>query len=149
MNLSRTEIVALASDLDRLTRLLHVSTRPGAKEVDIAGIGPFGAMILLTISDHEPLPIMDLAKLLARDKAQMTRAVQLLERNALVERKGSEADGRVSLVSLTNAGRDLAENFRDLLADVVAAEFAEIDADDVRRFAATLNAVLSNEKPSG
>lgn len=149
MALTRSEIVALATNLDRLTRLLHVSTRPGAKEVDIARIGPFGAMILLTISDHEPLPIMDLAKLLARDKAQMTRAVQLLERNALVERKGSKADGRVSLVRLTDAGRDLAESFRDLLADVVSEEFAEIGADEVRRFAATLNAVLSKEKLSG
>ena len=137
------DLFELACDVDRLTRLLHASTRPKAKVVDHARVGPFGAMVLMTIADHEPLPILNLATLLARDKAQLTRVVQMMERNDLIQRKASEEDGRVSLIELTPIGGELVKEFRQLLADVLEDVCGELDKAEQDQFALIVKKILS------
>lgn len=134
--------LAFARDIGRLTRHLHVSTRPGAKIVDTARIGPFGAMVLMTIQDFEPLQIQHLAKHLGRDKAQMTRAVQMLEKHELILRSDTTEDGRISLVSLSDKGHNLASAFQKLLAEQLLELFASIDEEEQRQFSDTLRKVL-------
>ncbi|MEM7325076.1 MAG: MarR family transcriptional regulator [Actinomycetota bacterium] len=138
MTPAERDVLALALDLDRLMRVLHCSTRQRAEVVDQARIGPFGAMTLMTIADLEPLPIQGLAKQLARDKAQITRTVKLLEETGLVERSRSDSDGRVWLVRLTDEGREHVAGFQAFLADTVNGLTSGLDATERRQFSAIL-----------
>ncbi|MEM7271987.1 MAG: MarR family transcriptional regulator [Actinomycetota bacterium] len=137
-------VLALALDLDRLMRLLHCSTRHRAEVVDRARIGPFGAMALLTIADREPVPVQALAGHLARDKAQITRTVKLLEETGLIRRSRSSTDGRVWLISLTEDGREHVAGFRQLLADVVTGLTGGLDEGERRQFSAVLAKMLAS-----
>lgn len=100
-------------------RRLHAEMHPRALAVDAQRIGPLGGMILMTIEEHEPVPAQRVATLLARDKGQMARTLQMLERKGFVTRQPSAEDGRVSLVSLTETGRDQVKSFQNALAETV------------------------------
>lgn len=149
MTPAERDVLALALDLDRLMRVLHCTTRQRAEVVDRARIGPFGAMTLMTIADQEPLPIQGLARRLARDKAQVTRTVKLLEETGLIERSRSASDGRVWLVSLTDEGRDHVAGFQELLAEVVDGLTGGLDDVERRQFSAILAKMLSSSGSGG
>lgn len=136
------ELRELAADVERFMRLVHVSTRPRAKAVDEAGVGPFGGAILMTVADFEPLPVTSLARRLGKDKAQMTRAVQMLEERGLIQRARSAEDGRVSLVSLTDVGRSHVDDFRGAVAGSLAALLSGLDEDEGERFARLFRKVV-------
>lgn len=143
MAINHDDLLPFAIDVDRFTRLLHISTRPKAQVIDTARIGPYGAMVLMTIADNEPLPVLELAKHLERDKAQMTRSVQLLERNGLAKRTPSTEDGRVSLIQLTEAGHALALAFRELVAEVLEEKCSGLDTAELEQFSRTLRKILA------
>ncbi len=146
---AESDALALARDLDRLMRVLQCATRQRAEVVDRARIGPFGAMTLMTIADEEPLPIQGLARGLARDKAQITRTVKLLEEAGLVRRSRSPSDGRVWLVGLTGDGREHVAGFRELLADVVEGLTGGLDDAERRQFSAILAKMLASSSLEG
>ena len=126
-------------------RRIHVDLRPKAMRVDDANVGPLGGMVLMTIDESAPISIQDLAAKLARDKGQMTRYIQTLERKELIERVDWPEDRRVSLVRLTPAGLALVTAFREALADVVDALLIDIDAAERGRLLATLQKLLQTE----
>ena len=111
--------LTLALHIDHFMRRLHAEMHPRALAVDAQRIGPLGGMILMTIEEHEPVPAQRVATLLARDKGQMARTLQMLERKGFVTRQPSAEDGRVSLVSLTETGRDQVKSFQNALAETV------------------------------
>lgn len=141
--------LALALDIDRFMRLIHTNLHPKAEVVDHEKIGPFGGMVLMTIAEHEPLSIQALTRQLARDKAQMTRIIQLLERKSLLHRTQSSEDGRVSMVSLTDKGHALVVGFQDALAEVVEDLLSGIKAEERKRFSATLQKIFENTQEAG
>ena len=135
--------LALALDLDRLIRWLDCSMRPRMSAADHVGVGPFGAMVLASIADLEPIPLQALSHHLDRDKAQITRTVQMLERESLVTKERSTDDGRVWLASLTPDGHRLAAAFQAALAEIVSELFGELDEPDRKHFARILAKIVS------
>ena len=83
-------------------------------------------MILLTIADAEPTPVQLVARLLARDKAQITRAIKSLESKGLIARNRTEADARVSLLSLTEKGHQVVSRIRVALSEVIGEVLAPL-----------------------
>lgn len=74
---------------------------------------PFGLTInqfsmLTTLILAGPLAISDLAERLGVDRTTMTRNVAVSERSGLIETSGGE-DRRVRLVTITAAGREIAD----------------------------------------
>ena len=136
------DTVALAVHLDRLMRRIHADLRPKALKVDVHEVGPLGGMVLMTIEDCGQVSLQELARLLARDKGQTTRFVQMLERKALVSRVADREDRRVSRIGLTDSGRSLVEAFRAALTEVVEAMLVDVGADERRRFLETLHKLL-------
>lgn len=139
------DTLALALDIDRFMRRIHANLHPKAQAVDAEKVGPLGGMVLITIAENEPVSMQMLTRQLARDKAQMTRLIQMLERKALLQRVQSSEDGRVSLISLTTRGHTLVSSFQAGLAEVVEDLLEGIDATERRQFSATLRKVLSNK----
>ena len=62
-------------------------------------------MILLQLYSGEGIPQSQLAEALCVEPPTVTRMLQRMEASGLVERRADPADARVSLVSLTEQGR--------------------------------------------
>ena len=56
---------------------------------------------------ERPIPMSELARLLACDNSNVTGIIDRLEERGLVERRAAEHDRRVKLVALTAAGKRL------------------------------------------
>ncbi|MEL6663111.1 MAG: MarR family transcriptional regulator [Pseudomonadota bacterium] len=137
-----SDTLTLALHIDRLMRRIHVELHPKALRVDDAKVGALGGMVLMAIDDAKSVSIQDLAAQLARDKGQMTRYVQSLERKGLVERIDWPGDRRVSHIQLTSGGRDLVMAFRAALTEVVEALLVEVDIAEQAQFLATLQKLI-------
>src|SRR3954447_11522638 len=114
----RVEYVAshLLGHAALLTRLLVRQVRPDVLRTE--------AGVLRTLTDA-PRRITELADLEGLAQPTMTLLVQRLEQRGWVERTGHPDDGRVVLVSLTDAGTTTLEGFR---SQVLAALRNHLDA---------------------
>jgi DNA-binding MarR family transcriptional regulator len=65
------------------------------------------ARVIASVGAFGPFSIMDLAKHANLDKSQASRAAEALIQRGLIERETSVDDGRVVLISLSEAGRTL------------------------------------------
>jgi len=114
----RVEYVAshLVGHVALLTRLLVRQVGPDVSRTE--------AGVLRTLTDA-PRRITELAELEGLAQPTMTLLVQRLEQRGWVERERHPDDGRVVLVSVTDAGRTTLERFR---AHVLAALRSHLDA---------------------
>ena len=137
--------LALALNIDRLMRRIHVDLRPGAEAVDAFRVGPLGGMILMTIAETEPVPTQILAREVGRDSGQMTRILNMLERKGLLTRARSTEDGRVWLVSLTETGQTQVSKFQAALLEVVDGLLHKLDPEERSQLSRALEKVLGGE----
>ncbi len=137
-----TDTLTLAVHLDRLMRKIHADLHPKATRLDDANVGPLGGMVLMTIEENAPISIQDLAKQLARDKGQMTRFIQSLERKALLVRMECPDDRRVSLIRLTPEGEALVTAFRGAMAEVVNTMLVDVGPEEQAQFLTILQKLL-------
>lgn len=120
----------LATRIDRLMRRLHAGVHARAPKFDPEKVGPLGGMVLMAISDDQPISIQALTRHMARDKAQMTRLVQTLERKGFLEREVSGADARVSLLTLTQKGEDFVTVIKSTVAEVLDEVLGSVTVDE-------------------
>ena len=119
-NSGHTEDIEVARLVDRFVRRIQVGLNLRAAVFDEHQVGPGGGILLLTLAEIEPAPIQEVVRQMARDKSQITRTVQSLERKGLIEREKSPDDARVSLLELTTEGKRTVEVLEAAVAEVVA-----------------------------
>ncbi|MEO1550778.1 MAG: MarR family transcriptional regulator [Pseudomonadota bacterium] len=122
----------LALLIDRLMRRIHNGLQASAHSFDRKGVGPGGGIILMTLADHGGMRLSDLTTQVSRDKSQMTRAIRVLEGKGLVARVPCETDGRVSRVSLTDAGHEVVAELTEAVAGVVGNLLTPLSAGEQR-----------------
>ena len=105
--------------VDRFMRRISANLHDKALAVDTDRVGPFGGMILLTLSDIQPAPISLLVAQMGRDKSQMTRAISSLEKKGMIERRTCEEDARVSVLELTSKGTSFVGDIKSVLSIVI------------------------------
>ncbi len=114
--------------VDRFMRRISANLHSKAVEIDSDRVGPFGGMILLTLSDIEPAPVHGLVDQMGRDKSQMTRSIKSLEDKGMIERHGCPDDGRVSVLRLTKKGRSFVIKIKEILSLVIDEILAPVSA---------------------
>lgn len=124
------ETVRLAQTVDRFVRRIHEQLHHRALAVDHEKVGPYGGMVLMAISELSPTPVQEITLRMARDKSQITRKLQELERKGLVERLKDANDGRVSLLRLTARGEELVAAFQSALGEVIDALLGPLPPED-------------------
>ena len=96
----------IASEAWMLLQRIAFSERPAfvavAREFDLL---PQHVIALRSL--ERPIPMSELARLLACDNSNVTGIIDRLEERGLVERRAAEHDRRVKLVALTAAGKRL------------------------------------------
>ena len=130
--------VEIARLMDRLMRRIHITLNAAASEFDQHQIGPAGGLLLLTLAEHEPMRAQDLSKLMSRDKAQITRGTQALERKGLICRSNCPDDGRVALLNLTEEGHATVAVLEQAVADALSDVLAPLSDDDYRQLKTVL-----------
>ncbi|MEO0989790.1 MAG: MarR family transcriptional regulator [Pseudomonadota bacterium] len=105
--------------MDRFMRHIHCELGRKAPSFDPDRVGPAGGLVLMTLADLEPVPLNELVRFIARDKAQITRLLQSLDRKGLVERSISPIDGRVCVVALSEKGQDTVARLKLALAETI------------------------------
>ena len=105
--------------LDRFMRHIHTDLGRKAPTFDTEKVGPVGGMMLMALADQEPIAIHELVRVIARDKAQVTRLLQTLGAKGLIEKSQSSVDGRVCVLRLTPKGWDTVKRLRSAIAETV------------------------------
>lgn len=96
---------------------------------------------LVTVAKHGPLRLADLAQAELVSAPSITRLVAELEASALVSRAPDPADGRASLIKVTEAGLEAVQEARRLRRQIVAELLEPLSADEVASIEAALPAL--------
>lgn len=88
----------LSRAANSVSRQFHAQLKPRGMPIPVW-------RVLATLSDGDGLPITELAKVTLFKQPTLTKVIDRMERQGLVERRPSEADRRKVLVYTTAAGR--------------------------------------------
>jgi MarR family transcriptional regulator, organic hydroperoxide resistance regulator len=138
--------------IEELRYLILAAQREGNRQLAEAlrplPLTPAQAEALRVLQDHEPLSLIALGDLLVCETGSPSRLVQGLVEDGLVERSPSATDKRMVTLTLTDLGRERAENvaaiesqfyeaYADLVQDAPLPEILKV----LRRFV--------EDKPAG
>jgi DNA-binding MarR family transcriptional regulator len=121
-----------AAVAQRLTSITLHLLRRLAREEQVTGIRPARLSALATLAANGPTTLGGLARRERVTPPSMTRLVQALESEGLVERLPSATDGRQVGVRITAAGERLLEQRGQARADAVAGWLRPLDDDQLR-----------------
>ncbi|GAA2309666.1 hypothetical protein GCM10009853_078950 [Glycomyces scopariae] len=94
------------------------------------GLYPGQEVMLGRLADHGPTRQSRLVLELGIDPSTVTKMLQRLERQDLVERRADAVDRRVSVVAITSKGRELLDSIEESwrrLDEITCAGFTEAD----------------------
>ncbi|MNC43582.1 HTH-type transcriptional regulator MhqR [compost metagenome] len=96
-----------------LYKLHFLNKEINSKFSECTGISPSRLELLQLLYQGDELSQQDLQKELNIDNAAITRHLQQLEANEMITRRKKETDNRVTLVRLTNHGRQKISTFEE------------------------------------
>ncbi|MNN53391.1 HTH-type transcriptional regulator MhqR [compost metagenome] len=96
-----------------LYKLHFLNKEINSKFSGCTGISPSRLELLQLLYQGDELSQQDLQKELNIDNAAITRHLQQLEANEMITRRKKETDNRVTLVRLTNQGRQKISTFEE------------------------------------
>lgn len=105
-----------------------------------AGLTPTGISILLNVDRHGSMRLSELGDSEGVNPTMLSRVVAGMLRDGLLARESDAGDRRAAWVSVTRAGRKLAERMRRERTEAVNAAMRELGADDSRLIEAALPA---------
>ncbi len=137
------DLTPWTNELDRLERILG---QIGPDEICCEGLSARQTAILRTLAAQEGARLSDLAQCSCISPSAMTRVVEKLEKQGLVQRvRGSQPDGRAAMVRITPAGRAVRRRIDQLMRDRVQAILDQIPASQrasILRALSTFNTAL-------
>lgn len=104
-----------------------------------SGLTPSQLSALAAIHNHGPLTLGELAEQERVAPPSITKCVAKLESDDLVARSADPADGRVTRVRVTKAGRALVAETRRRKTAWLTGRIADLDAHDQARLAEALD----------
>jgi DNA-binding MarR family transcriptional regulator len=117
-------------DLAGRLRLAIVRTARRLRQEAGGGLSPSLTAALSTVERHGPITPSEVA---ARERIQrptVTRVLARLEEQGLIERMADPRDGRSSLVTVTEAGRELLDELRTRKTAFLAARIEDLAPED-------------------
>ena len=129
----------------RLHRLAKLTDRQSSDAyANVFGLGVGEARCLAAIGQFAPLSVKDLAARANLDKAQASRAAQMLVDRALVLKSASEADARGVVLTLTRSGRPLWRKVMQLIEQRNADIFGCLTSTEQRQLEAVFDRLIAH-----
>jgi DNA-binding MarR family transcriptional regulator len=127
--------------------LAHTQRGLAAARLAPLGLFPGQEVMLLQLWDRDGRSQKELGDLLNLDHSTVAKSVQRLERAGLVHRSRSAADGRVTLVHLTDAARALEAPVRAVWSDLEARLASRLTPEQVQQLTVITGRMLAAEAP--
>ncbi len=129
----------------RLHRLAKLTDRQSTDAyASVFGLGVGEARCLAAIGQFAPLSVKDLASRANLDKAQASRAAQMLVDRALVLKSASETDARGVVLTLTRVGRPLWKRVMQLIEQRNADIFGCLSKAERRQLEAVFDRLIAH-----
>jgi DNA-binding MarR family transcriptional regulator len=100
--------------------------------------------ILIHLYRRDGLTQQELSKLAVKDKASITRLLNVLEKKNIVLRIPDRSDKRSKLVYLTNKAKELKEDLIGLVEEMLREAEMGISFEEMEQCRTTLNKIFSN-----
>ncbi len=100
--------------------------------------------VLVHLWKHDAVSQQELSVKTFRDKASMTRLIDNMEKQGLVERIASPSDRRINLVRLTTAAKQLRDETMHLANQTLNDGLEGVSAEDIETTRRVLTAVYDN-----
>jgi DNA-binding MarR family transcriptional regulator len=136
----------------RLHRLAKLTDRKSSDAyTQVFGLGVGEARCLAAIGQFAPLSVKDLAAQANLDKAQASRAAQMLVDRELVLKSASETDARGVVLTLTRTGRPLWKRVMRLIEQRNADIFGCLTKAEQRQLEAVFDRLIAHAdaRPQG
>lgn len=136
----------------RLHRLAKLTDRQSSDAyAHVFGLGVGEARCLAAIGQFAPLSVKDLAAQANLDKAQASRAAQMLVDRELVLKSASETDARGVVLTLTRSGRPLWKRVMRLIEQRNADIFGCLTKAEQRQLEAVFDRLIAHAdaRPQG
>ncbi|MBA9084649.1 DNA-binding MarR family transcriptional regulator [Fontibacillus solani] len=127
-----------------LYKLHFLNKEINSKFSECTGISPSRLELLQLLYQGDELSQQDLQKELNIDNAAITRHLQQLEANEMITRRKKESDNRVTLVKLTNYGRQKIDTFEEEKNRFVNTMLEDVQAEERKLLLDLLNRMQSN-----
>jgi len=88
-----------------LARASHLVSGEFHRQVEAAGLTVAEWRVLATLADRSACPVGELAQITLNKQPTLTKLIDRMAAEGLVERRNGETDRRTALVSITAAGR--------------------------------------------
>ena len=132
-----------ADDLSRvdaaLTRIGRTtnSRRAAQYRAELSGVDlqPTAARTLATILRHGPVRLTSVAAHVDLEPSRISKEVNRLVDAGLVEQAADETDGRAVLLSVTGAGRQALDRYRETADQILADRMGDWDDGDLHQLA--------------
>jgi len=128
----------LRAAMGRISRLLRATSAGSA-----AGLSPTRISVLLSVDRNGPMRLADLAEHESLNPTMLSRAISQLVDDGALERVSDERDRRAAWVTVTPAGRALAERMRHARTEALNQALAGLETADQRLLEQALPALES------
>ena len=133
----------------RLHKLNKITDRHSSEAYAAMGLGVGEARCLAAIGEFAPLSVNDLAARANLNKAQASRAAQMLGERELVLKSASESDARGVVLTPTRSGRALWKKVMRLIAQRNADIFGCLSATEQRQLETFFDRLIAHSRPQG
>lgn len=133
----------------RLHKLNKITDRHSSEAYAAMGLGVGEARCLAAIGEFAPLSVNDLAARANLNKAQASRAAQMLVERELVLKSASESDARGVVLTPTRSGRALWKKVMRLIAQRNADIFGCLSATEQRQLETFFDRLIAHSCPQG
>lgn len=145
-----TDAVSLPDFLTyRLHKLNKITDRQSSEAYAAMGLGVGEARCLAAIGEFAPLSVADLAARANLDKAQASRAAQMLVERELVLKSASETDARLVVLTPTRSGRTLWKKVMRLIARRNSDIFGCLSAAEQRQLETFFDRLIRHSQSAG
>lgn len=125
----------------RTARLVKVNSNELLETIGLyAGQPP----LLFLLLEEDGLSRKELANQLMTQPATITKMIQRLENNGFVESRQAVNDSRVSLVYLTDKGREIEDSVNSVLNSMEALMFKGFSEDEITQFESYIDRIENN-----
>ncbi|WP_137918786.1 MarR family transcriptional regulator [Hydrogenophaga sp. 2FB] len=133
----------------RLHKLNKITDRQSTEAYAAMGLGVGEARCLAAIGEFAPLSVNDLAARANLNKAQASRAAQMLVDRELVLKSASETDARGVVLTPTRTGRALWKRVMRLIAQRNADIFGCMSPNEQRQLETFFDRLIAHSRKDG
>ena len=141
MSNSKSEI-ALPPLMDRISFLTHrlnaLMARACNPYFQRWNVDLVMSRMMVVMLEHGPLPAGEIVRIMALPQSTISHQIKRLEKLGYVEREQGKQDSRVRVASLTEKGRDVAQQANLLSQQVIGVLLDSIGEDDMETVRAAL-----------